>query len=196
MDIRTRILEAAAKVYAEVGYRGATTRRIAAEAGCNELTLFRHFGSKETLIHEAIVCCGPESKLFPLPEVPGDPYREVREWAGMHFENMRRHQSMIRTTLGELEERPELVRPQDPYALAYDQLATYVAKLQADGRAAADLDPLCSAAMLLNAILLNAILRDVMPEKICNPPAHDLDHFVRHFLRGIGVTVPAIVQSA
>src|SRR5689334_1397917 len=100
MDIRTRIIEAAAKVYSEVGYRGATTRRIAAEAGCNELTLFRHFGSKAALIHDAVTCCGPESKLIPLPETPGDPYTEVRNWAWLHFTQMRTHQAMIRTTIG------------------------------------------------------------------------------------------------
>ena len=190
MDIRSRILEAAARVYAEVGYRGATTRRIASEAGCNELTLFRHFGSKAVLIHDAINVCGPASELFPIPDVPVDPYHEVLRWASMHFENIRTHQSMIRTTIGEIEERPELIRPQDPYALAYEQLATYVAKLQAMGKALPTLDPMCSGAMLLNAILLNAIMRDVMPKVIKNPPEHDVDQFVRHFLRGIGVTTP------
>src|SRR6185437_17057975 len=47
MDIRERLLGAAAQVYAEAGYRGATTRRIAHEAGVSEITLFRQFGSKE-----------------------------------------------------------------------------------------------------------------------------------------------------
>ena len=46
MELRDRILEAAALVYAETGFRGATTRRIAERAGVNEITLFRHFGSK------------------------------------------------------------------------------------------------------------------------------------------------------
>ena len=191
MDIRTRILEAATKVYAEVGYRGATTRRIAAEAGCNELTLFRHFGSKESLIHEAVACCGPESKLIPLPEVPVDPWAEIRPWAGLHFAQIRQHQSLIRTTIGELEEHPDLVRPSDPYALAYDQLAAYVARLQADGRADADVDPKSAAAVLLNSILLNAIMRDVMPVLIPEDADLHVDQFVRLFLRGIGVPVPA-----
>lgn len=191
MDIRTRILEAATKVYAEVGYRGATTRRIAAEAGCNELTLFRHFGSKEALIHEAVACCGPESKLIPLPEVPVDPYAEIREWAWQHFAQLRQHQSLIRTTIGELEEHPDLVRPSDPYALAYEQLAGYVAKLQADGRAEADADPLSAAATLLNALILNAIMRDLLPAMIPNEPEFHVDQLVRHFLRGIGASVPA-----
>ena len=191
MDIRTRILEAATKVYAEVGYRGATTRRIAAEAGCNELTLFRHFGSKEALIHEAVACCGPESKLIPLPEVPVDPYAEIRQWAGLHFAQIRQHQSLIRTTIGELEEHPDLVRPSDPYALAYDQLGAYVATLQADGRALKDVDPKSAAAVLLNSLLLNAIMRDLMPGLIPEDPELHVDQFVRLFLRGIGVPVPA-----
>jgi len=190
MDFKQRILEAAAKVYAEVGYRGATTRRIAAMAGCNELTLFRHFGSKATLIHEAVACCGPESKLFPLPDEPVDPQAEIRSWASMHFENIRTHAAMIRTTIGELEEHPELVRPSDPYSLAYGQLATYVARLQATGRADTAIDPMAASALLLNTMLLNGIMRDVMPNVITNPPELDLDNFIRLFLRGIGAQEP------
>lgn len=191
MDLRTRILEAAAKVYSEVGFRGATTRRIASEAGCNELTLFRHFGAKAALIHEAVACCGPESKLYPLPDVPLDPYTEVRTWAGQHFAAMRQHQAMIRTTIGELDEHPELVRPSDPYVLAYDQLASYIGRLQQAGLAAPDVDPLSASAVLLNTVLLNAIMRDIMPGIIPDNPEMHLDQFVRLLLRGIGVPVPA-----
>jgi AcrR family transcriptional regulator len=189
MDLRSRIIEAAGKVYSEVGYRGATTRRIAAEAGCNELTLFRHFGSKAALIHEAVTCCGPESKLIPLPETPVDPYTEVREWAWLHFTQMRQHQGMIRTTIGEIEEHPELVRPSDPYVLAYDQLSGYIQRLQAAGRAHPDVDPESAAAVLLNTILLNGIMRDLMPEVIPDTPEFHVDQFVTLFLRGIGVTL-------
>ena len=46
MDVREALLKSATKVFAEVGSRGATTRRIAQEAGVNEVTLFRHFQSK------------------------------------------------------------------------------------------------------------------------------------------------------
>src|SRR3954466_8351143 len=47
---RERLLAAAARVYARVGLNGATTRGIAAEAGVNEVTLFRHFKSKDRLL--------------------------------------------------------------------------------------------------------------------------------------------------
>lgn len=51
---RGRILEAALKVFGSRGYSGATTRAIAAEAGVNEVTLFRHFNSKRNLFMEMI----------------------------------------------------------------------------------------------------------------------------------------------
>ena len=54
MISRERILEAAARVYSKHGFRGATTRLIAAEAGVNEVTLFRTFGSKGALL-EAVL---------------------------------------------------------------------------------------------------------------------------------------------
>ena len=59
MDIRDRILDAAKRIYAQHGFRGATTRLIAIEAGVNEVTLFRTFGSKaalfEALMHHSVI---------------------------------------------------------------------------------------------------------------------------------------------
>ena len=51
---RSRLLEAALEVVAERGMRGATTRRISERAGVNEVTLFRHFGSKSALVASAL----------------------------------------------------------------------------------------------------------------------------------------------
>ena len=51
---RQRILDAALKLFSQRGFLGATTRQIACEAGVAEVTLFRHFGSKEQLFEEVI----------------------------------------------------------------------------------------------------------------------------------------------
>src|SRR5271157_759739 len=51
---RQLLLSAAARVFARDGLEGATTRAISREAGVNEVTLFRQFGTKEHLI-EAVV---------------------------------------------------------------------------------------------------------------------------------------------
>lgn len=52
---RARLAETAREVFAEKGYRGATTRDIAARAGVSEPMLFRHFGSKELLFERTAV---------------------------------------------------------------------------------------------------------------------------------------------
>ncbi len=51
-DTRGRITQAASDLFATKGYAGTTTRAIAESAGVNEVTLFRHFGSKENLARE------------------------------------------------------------------------------------------------------------------------------------------------
>jgi AcrR family transcriptional regulator len=49
---RQRIIEATTRLFAEKGIAGTTTRAIAQRAGVNEVTLFRHFGSKDNLARE------------------------------------------------------------------------------------------------------------------------------------------------
>ena len=98
MELRERILEAAARVYAEAGFRGATTRRIASEAGVNEVTLFRQFGSKSALIGEAIGLAGggdSPSEVPELPEVPRKPEPELRAWAAAHLRMLRERRTII-----------------------------------------------------------------------------------------------------
>jgi AcrR family transcriptional regulator len=49
-DTRKRIIDAALRLFGQVGYIKASTRAIAEAAGVNEVTLFRHFGSKKNLL--------------------------------------------------------------------------------------------------------------------------------------------------
>jgi len=48
-----KILMAAIDLMAEKGYDGTTTKEIAAAAGVNEVTLFRHFGTKRGILEAA-----------------------------------------------------------------------------------------------------------------------------------------------
>jgi AcrR family transcriptional regulator len=49
-DTRQRIIQAALHLFARIGYKTATTRAIADAAGVNEVTLFRHFGTKRNIL--------------------------------------------------------------------------------------------------------------------------------------------------
>src|ERR1700690_2171929 len=58
-----RILHAFVDLVSAHGYEGATTRAVAAAAGVNEVTLFRHFGDKETLARAAFTQFEPSARL-------------------------------------------------------------------------------------------------------------------------------------
>jgi AcrR family transcriptional regulator len=47
--VRRRILATAIKLFAQKGFRGTTTKEIALAAAVNEVTIFRHFASKQEL---------------------------------------------------------------------------------------------------------------------------------------------------
>ena len=51
---RKRILAAARHVFSRDGFQGATTREIAREAGVNEVTIFRHFHTRDELLHATL----------------------------------------------------------------------------------------------------------------------------------------------
>lgn len=186
--IRDRLLDAAARVYAETGYRGATTRRIAQEAGVNEITLFRHFGSKTTLIIEAVRQANLRHDCPRVPTVPGDPAVELRAWVHDELIHLTKLRSIIRTSLGEVEERPEILpligeKPRE-VILA---LAAYVQQLQREGRAANDIDARTAARVLFGSLFADAMGRDVMPELYDESLEESADHYATVFLRAIGV---------
>ena len=192
MQIRDRILAAAARVYEEVGFRGCTTRKVATEAGVNEITLFRHFGSKNALLCEAIARAGGSIVANTLPAEPGaDPAREVVEWARAHMGEMTANRALLRTVLGEVQEHPEMLPPcGSPAALAARSLAAYVSRMQDRGLARADVDPELASAMLLGALFSDAVGRDVMPDMFPLDPDAAAVGYARLFLRAIGAEVP------
>src|SRR3954463_6180767 len=105
MDTRDRILQAAARVYAQHGFRGATTRLIAIEAGVNEVTLFRTFGSQAAPFQELMQRPRAQSPIPALPDNPIDPEQEMTEWVSAVLGHMRENRALIRTSFGEIEER-------------------------------------------------------------------------------------------
>jgi AcrR family transcriptional regulator len=62
-----KLLLATIDLMAEKGYDGTTTKEIAVAAGVNEVTLFRHFGTKQKLLEAAFNryhCAEEMTKLF------------------------------------------------------------------------------------------------------------------------------------
>ena len=187
-SIRERLLDAAARVYAETGYRGATTRRIAQEAGVNEITLFRHFGSKTTLILEAVRQANLRSDCPAIPMTPGEPATELRSWVRDELAHLTQLRSIIRTSLGEVEERPEIIpligeKPREVIL----GLSAYLEQLQREGRASPGFDARTAALTFFGSLFADAMGRDVMPELYHDSLEESADRYATVFLRAIGV---------
>jgi AcrR family transcriptional regulator len=189
MDIRDRILDAAKKIYAQHGFRGATTRLIAIEAGVNEVTLFRTFGSKAALFEAVMQSHVAQSPIPHLPDNPVDPVYEMTEWCASVLRHMRENSAMIRTSFGEIEERPEaaISMCEGPNCAAMI-LTDYVLRLQSMRIAAEDGDIITAVTMLMSTMIGDAISRDVMPNGFPQPESEAPAKYVRVFMRALGVT--------
>jgi AcrR family transcriptional regulator len=188
MDIRDRILAAATKVYAQHGFRGATTRLIAIEAGVNEVTLFRTFGSKAALFEALMEAHVSQSPLGELPLDPVNPETEMTEWCAATLAYMRENSALIRTSFGEVEDRPEAaVSMCEGPNCAGAMLTGYVERMQAKKLAAADGDVTTAVAMLMSTMFGDAISRAVMPGVFPQPESEAPARYVRVFMRSLGV---------
>ena len=187
MDNRERILQAAARVYAQHGFRGATTRLIAIEAGVNEVTLFRTFGSKAALFEAMMQCHAAATPLPELPTPPLDPHAEITRWCAALLAQMRESRSMIRKSFGELEERPDAAVSvcEGPNSAA-TLLTTYVGRLQQAGLADEDADVSTAVSMFMSTMFGDTICRDVMSDAFPQPAEEAPAMYVRSFLRSIG----------
>jgi AcrR family transcriptional regulator len=188
MDIRDRILDAAKKVYAQHGFRGATTRLIAIEAGVNEVTLFRTFGSKAALFESLMQAHVAASPIPDLPDLPVDPLREMGDWCAAVLHHLRENRSLIRTSFGEIEDRPAAaVSMCEGPNCAGAILNAYAQRLQSLGIAATDADTSTVVAMFMSSMIGDAITRDVMPTAFPQPESEAPARYVRVFMRALGV---------
>lgn len=192
---RDRLIDAAARVYAAVGFRGATTRRIAEEAGVNEVTIFRLFGSKAALIEEALrkSTTVEPAPAGTLPAEPVDPQAELTAWCDAHLQVLRMRRPVIRQAMGEAAENPEMgpcvsygsheaAADLKRYMKRLCELGFTETRLDEDGDAA---EAHAAGAMLMAAIFGDAMGRDFMPHMYPRPASRAASLYVRLFLRAI-----------
>jgi AcrR family transcriptional regulator len=190
MVSRERILEAAGRVYSKHGFRGATTRLIASEAGVNEVTLFRTFGSKSALLEAVLEQHGKVGCPPALPDEPADPFAELTAFVANNLERVREMRPILAHTMGELDERPEAAE----FACrgrhhVHDTITSYLRRLQVRGLAARDVDVDVAAVMLTATVMSDGMARHFVPD-VYPPLDEAAERYVRSFLRMIGAGAP------
>jgi AcrR family transcriptional regulator len=132
-----KLLEATLKLISEKGYLGATTREIALEAGVTELTLFRHFGSKEKLFEEVLNSYTFLPALRELlPALDDMSCEEALKLVATRFlQTLKKRKSMVKIMHSEINHYPEKIR--EVYTKSIDDvravLALYFVSLQKKG---------------------------------------------------------------
>ena len=189
---RDQILDAAARLYGEHGFRGTTTRRIAQEAGVNEVTLFRLFGSKTALLLEALRVHGVEPIRTELPTVPTDPLAELTAWCTHKRRAISNMRSIIRKAMSEFEENPEMPKCITQGAsLTYASLREYLQRLSTAGFTSGKADAPAAASMLISTVFHDAIARDMMPQAFPQPSSAAPGLYARLCLKSLGFDAAA-----
>lgn len=109
-DTRKKIIQAALNLIRKKGFKGATTRAIADEAGVNEVTIFRHFKNKEGLIRGAFenTSYAPAFSIAIKEKATGDLEQDLYIFAKRYQQLLRENSDLIIISLKESEVIPTL----------------------------------------------------------------------------------------
>jgi AcrR family transcriptional regulator len=106
---RTRILDAAQRLFAAKGFDGTTTRDLAAAANVAEGTLFRHFANKKAILVEVATQGWIEILTDLLTEFSEmGSYKAVAQVMRKRMWNMRKNADMMKVCFMEAQFHPDL----------------------------------------------------------------------------------------
>lgn len=188
------ILWTAARMFARQGVAQTTTRQIAAEARTTERTLFKHFASKEGLVHAVI-----EQAVLPhLAPTSLDALRKVIEAHGDDFAAW--HVALLDSRAEALGQSPELTRlllvellrneallerfSNQWLPAVWAPLTGLFAQLQRRGRLRKDMTPDALVRMFLSLNLGYLIARHVLAPRLAWNDAAERRSIAELFARG------------
>ncbi|MEH2106842.1 TetR/AcrR family transcriptional regulator [Nostoc sp.] len=189
---RTRLIEAALQVFASLGVQGATTREIARVAGVNEVTLFRHFASKEQLLGAVMKnALALQTEALAHPEAwTQDLKIDLKQYAHLYNTMLETQEDLIRTFIGEAKRHPEAAKQviQEAAKPLAEKLIAYLQSSQKLGIVRADLDPFPAVDMFTGMLLAGMLCRSVK----FNQGSYSCEDYIQTcvdiFVRGISVT--------
>ncbi len=190
-DAATRLLRAARDVLARDGVAGLTTRAIAAEAGVNEVTLFRHFGSKSALLDAALGAPDVIGAANPLPAAAGDPEATLAAWAQAEVARLAAGRELLLHSLAAAPGTGACVGDAALLQLAsavqrdlHDRVHAFVRAL----RVADDADVEAAVAMFCAALVTDAVRGTLVPHGFPEAPPDAPARYARVLLRALGAS--------
>ncbi|GAB1361545.1 TetR/AcrR family transcriptional regulator [Rhodobacter sp.] len=201
LDREKRILDAALKVFAEMGYSGCTMDAVAAEAGLTKPTLYSYFPSKESLFQAMML--GKRDRMLDVFEHPSPEgmVQDLHIFAWDYADTVMRPDllSLARLVIGEVQRFPEIGRAYQ--AAGPDHLLRgimrYLDSQRAIGRLAFE-DPELAAqdlwGLILSAPRTQALyMPDAVPDRATL--ARYIDNGLRVFLRAYSTAAKTDIEQ-
>ena len=198
---RLQILSVAMKLFSQRGFRGTTTKEIAAAAGVSEAMVFRHFATKEdlyTAILDHKACSGdamnPEEMVAEALKLKDDRavFEQLALGALTHHECDPEFQRLLLHSALEGHELAEMFFEKF-IRRVYELLGGYIAERQRDG-AMVEMDPSIVVRCFIGMIIHHSLNNNLWDPnrrllKISNEDA--ARHFTDVLLNGISVDAPS-----
>ena len=188
---RERLLDAAAQTFSRDGIQGATTREIARGAGVNEVTLFRHFKSKEQLLR-AVLQRGLAAEVAIMDQHSSwkeDLRGSMEKYARHYYSHLEKKKGFARAFLAEAHVLPKSIQTMVAGVIrpVRERLIAIMADAQQAGVVRSDLNVECALDAFKNA-LSTALLR----QGAHLPRNYSTDAYIKAvvdiFVRGIEAT--------
>lgn len=193
-ETRRSILDAAAELIGERGYRATTTRAIAERAGVNEVTIFRQFGTKKGLLQALVEDWAETMAGFAVAEIsaPDDTRGTLESLAAMEVRQARQFGAPAMRLAFDARSEPDVmeVMAAGP-ARNLEGLAAYLAARQKAGDLRPDLDPRVMAEAFFALTSTFVMSRLLLGERSAGLGS-ELDEAARQmleiYLAGVGAT--------
>jgi AcrR family transcriptional regulator len=160
-----RILSAAELVFSRDGFQGATTREIAQQAGVNEVTIFRHFHTREELLGATLQdgCAAFDALIQPEEIWKGELADGLERYIRETFSVVKQREAIVRAFIGEARFLPESMRRAlEEFMLTRKaRLVAALKEAQKRGLVREDVD-LSAAADFIRDSILSAMLRHTL----------------------------------
>jgi AcrR family transcriptional regulator len=188
---RAQILREAAQLFGSRGFKGTTTRDVAARIGITEAALYRYFPSKEAMyaaiLDERMAAADLLAPIEPLAAA-GDDRGVFTELALTLLRSVEADPSMLRLVLYSALEGHEMAKPfqEGRIRRLRDFLSHYVERRTREG-AFRDVDPALGARAFIGMVVDHLIVRQVFGQRdqYPQPPEEVAEVFVSIFLDGM-----------
>lgn len=196
LSTEDRILQSAIDLIEKKGYKAVTTKEIAKNAGFSEMTLFRHFGTKQKLFERAVEKYSYTIDMKNILEenVTYDLMTDLTLVSKAYHEHLNRNYKIIVITFQERNTYPHLGKKvtENPITLK-KQLTNYFKEMQRRNKMI-DVDPEMQTMNFLYMNLGYFLSKFVSGHHVAQVPLDKfIEESVKTFVRGIEVKDEVLV---